>query len=79
MRSIYFERPHLLSSDSRQLRDQEIGNRLQASADAGLPWRSIPSARLEAETLLSKGLEGKDRSRLAEFLAYLDHRADQLA
>lgn len=79
MRSIYFERPHLLSLDSRQLRDQEIGNRLQTSADAGLPWRSIPSARLEAETLLSKGIEGEDRSRLVEFLAYLDLRTDQLA
>jgi exodeoxyribonuclease-1 len=78
MRSIYFERPELLSQGSRQQRDGEISNRLLAPAGADVPWRSIPGARREAEALLAKGLQGEDLIRLSEFLVYLDERTNQL-
>ena len=78
-RLIYLERPHLLGPKRRCAADEEVCKRLLSPLDATVPWRSIPVAQRDLETLLTSGLEGDGLANQLRYSEYLKERADALA
>lgn len=79
LRLLYIERPDLLKPDLRLASERELRNRLMAAADAGTPWRSIPTALREAEILVAANLASDDLARQLNYISYLNGRAGALA
>lgn len=79
LRLVFFERPDLMSAGLRGTWQAELHNRLMAPAEAKAPWRSIPTARREAELLIATGLSGEQLARQRQFLSHLDAAVDQIA
>ena len=79
LRLIYLERPNLLGPKRRCTADEEVCKRLLSPLDATVPWRSIPVAQRDLETLLTNGLEGDGLANQLRYSEYLKERADALA
>ena len=79
LRLIYLERPDLLTTEHRCAADDEVRKRLMAPLDTDIPWRSIPAARRDIDTLLASGLEGDALANQLRYLDYLKERTDALA
>ena len=78
MRLIYLERPHLLGPEQRCAIDGAVRKRLLSPLDATAPWRSIPVAQQDLETLLAGDLEGDALANQLRYSKYLKERADAL-
>jgi len=78
-RLIYLERPHLLGPEQRCAIDGAVRKRLLSPLDATVPWRSIPVAQRNLETLLAGDLEGDALANQLRYSKYLKERADALA
>lgn len=78
-RLIFFERPDLLAAEQLAAIDKGMRERLMASPEDNLPWRSIPAAQQELEALLQRGLIGPDLGSQLRYSDYLKQRADVLA
>ena len=79
LRLIYLERPDLLTTEHRCAADDEVRKRLMVPLDTDIPWRSIPAARRDIDTLLASGLEGDALANQLRYLDYLKERTDALA
>ena len=78
LRLIYLEQPDLLGIKHRYAADEEVRKRLLSPLDAIVPWRSIPVAQRDLETLLTRGLEGDALANQLRYSEYLKERADAL-
>ena len=79
LRLIYLERPDLLGTKQRCAADARLRERLLSPADAIVPWRSIPAARDDVQTLLASGLDADELANLLRYSDYLEDYADELA
>ncbi len=79
LRLIYLEQPNLLGTKHRYAADEEVRKRLLSPLAAIVPWRSIPVAQHELETLLTRDLESDALANQLRYSEYLKERADVLA
>jgi len=79
LRLIYLERPDLLGIKQRCAVDVRLRKRLLSPLDAIVPWRSIPAAQHDVQTLLASGLDADDLASQLRYSSYLEERADELA
>jgi exodeoxyribonuclease-1 len=77
-RLIYFERPDLLSSKTRDALDVEIGRRLSEESLELRPWLSLPTAIQEADSLLAEVGSAEERTRVQNYANYLRSRLTDL-
>ncbi len=78
-RLVFFERPDLLTAEQFAAVNAGMRERLMASPEENVPWRSIPAAQQELEALLQKGLNSPELGSQLRYLDYLKQRADVLA
>ena len=78
VRLLYFERPGVLAIEHQTAIDDAMRKRLIATPDADVPWRSIPTATRDLETLLGSDLQHEQAATLTQYLHYLERRADCL-
>ena len=78
LRLIYFDQPDLLATKSRTGFDDAVRKRLTAAPDADVPWRSIPAAKRDLESLLESDLQDIELATLVRYREYLEERAESL-
>ena len=78
IRLIYFERPELLAVENQTAIDNAMRARLTAAPDADVPWRSIPGAKRDLESLLASELNEGEVATLMRYMEYLEERAVSL-
>ena len=78
LRLIYLERPDLLGAKQRCAADARLRKRLLSPVEAVVPWRSIPAAQQDVQTLLASGLDADDLATQLRYSDYLKERADEL-
>ena len=78
-RLIFFERPDLLAAEQLAAANARMRERLMASPEDNVPWRSIPAAQQELEALLQGGLDDAELDRQLQYSDHLKQTADVLA